>query len=288
MLDFTLRNIAPAGLGLLTIYLLTGPLSGGRLRPAAYCRYLWTFFLLFTVGEFFGYRAGVWVLAALSFIGLREFFSLVDFRLQDRWAMLVAYLAIPFMFLLVGRDWYGFFIISIPVYAFQVMPFLVAVGGGNRDGMIFSIGAIDFGLFLFVYSVGHIAYLALLAAPLALLLVLGVTLCDLISHLLGRRLVSGPLRYLLRYAVSALPVLGRLALLSGWGGLSLPIALGFGLLIPLFVVAGDFTIEAIAKDLGIERDDLAPGKGRIIDGTRSYLFTAPIVFHYLRYFTDLL
>jgi phosphatidate cytidylyltransferase len=287
MPDMTPQCIATWGLGLLTVYLLAGPLSGGRLRIACYCRYLWTFFLMFAVGEWFGYRIAVWVLAAFSFVALREYFSLVDFRLQDRWAMLVAYLSIPFMTILIQADWYGFFIVSIPVYAFQVMPFLVAVGGGEKEGMIFSIGAIDFGLFLFVYSVGHIAYLAMLAAPLALLLILGVTLCDLVSHLLGRRLTSGPARYLLRYVAAALPTIGFLLLLAPWAGLTPPVALGVGLLIPFFVVAGDFTIAAVEADLGIDGEHIAPGQGRIIDSTRSYLFTAPVVFHYLRYFTEL-
>ena len=57
-------------------------------------------------------------------------------------------------------DWYGMFIISIPVYAFLVIPFLIALGGKQTEGTVFSIGAIDFGLFLLVYCIGHIGYLA--------------------------------------------------------------------------------------------------------------------------------
>jgi len=51
---------------------------------------------------------------------------------------------------------------------------------------------------------------------------------------------------------------------------------------------GNFTLAGIEADLGISADSLEPGRGRILDGLKSYLFTAPVVFHYLRYFTDVI
>ena len=75
--------------------------------------------------------------------------------------MVAAYLAIPFMFWFIQTDWYGMFIISIPVYAFLVIPIAITVGGRDAEGSVLSIGALDLGLFLLVYCIGHIGYLAL-------------------------------------------------------------------------------------------------------------------------------
>ena len=60
------------------------------------------------------------------------------------------------------------------------------------------------------------------------------------------------------------------------------VALGF--IIPIFVSLGRFTLRQIEQDLGIRADRLQPGRGRTIESLKSYLFTAPIVFHYLRWF----
>ena len=57
-----------------------------------------------------------------------------------------------------------------------------------------------------------------------------------------------------------------------------------GILIPMSVCLGRFTLHAVEQDLGIRADRLQPGRGRTIEGLKSYLFTAPIVFHYLRWF----
>ena len=57
-----------------------------------YINYLWTFFLIFTVSEFLSFNVAIWILAILCFVALREYFTLVDIRLQDRWVILGAYL----------------------------------------------------------------------------------------------------------------------------------------------------------------------------------------------------
>ena len=133
-----------------------------RLFPLdSYLQYLWAFFLILTIAELVSFAVAVWILAVMCFVSLREYFSLVDIRRQDRWGILGAFISIPFMIYFIQIDWYGMFIISIPVYAFLLIPFLVTLGGKQADGTIYSIGAINFGLFLFVYCFGHIGYLAL-------------------------------------------------------------------------------------------------------------------------------
>jgi phosphatidate cytidylyltransferase len=268
----------------LSIVLAAGFASRSRFYPPTYLRYLWVFFLAFNVSQFVSFTIAVWILALLSFYSLREYFSLVDIRLQDRWGILAAYLSIPFMIYMVQIDWYGLFIISIPVYAFLVVPFLVAIGGKEASGTVFSIGVIDFGLFLFVYCLGHIAYLSLFSTWMAMLLVLSVALCDLIDRLFQRAGIGGRNGVLWRLLLSVPAVVALSVLVSTWTTIPIIHSVMLGVIIPLLVLGGNFTIGVIEKDLGIIRDKLQPGRGQIVNAIKSYLFTAPIVFHYIRYF----
>lgn len=240
--------------------------------------------LALALARWVAFPAAVWLLALISFAGLREYLSLAELRPEDRWAMAAAYLGIPLQFYLVSVDWYGFFIVCIPVYLFVVVPFLVALGGGGARGSVFSVGAIDFGLFLFVYCLGHLAYLARYSQALALFLVLGVLLCDLLDRMVARA-GGGPLLKIL----ASVPPIWLLATVLG-GSVNLPRvhSLGLAALLPLMVLMGSFTLRAVEEDLGIDPTQLEPGRGRWIDGLRAQLFAAPVIFHYLRYFTEIL
>ena len=235
------------------------------------------------VAEWLSFTLAVWMLALLSFAGLREYLSLADLRPEDRWAMLAAYLGIPLQFYLVTIDWYGFFIVCIPVYLFVVVPYLVALGGRGVRGSVFSVGAIDFGLFLFVYCIGHLAYMARYSTALALFIVLGVGVTDLIARWVARA-GGGPL---LSYLGSVPPVFMLASILARGAGVPLVHAMGITLLLPLLVLMGNFTLRAVEEDLGIDPAQLEPGRGLWTGGLRAQLFAAPVVFHYLRYFTEI-
>ena len=47
---------------------------------------------------------------------------------------------------------------------------------------------------------------------------------------------------------------------------------------------GHHTGDYIKADVGVEAESLGPGRGQVLDSTKSYLFAAPVVFHYIRYF----
>jgi len=261
----------------LTILALTARLSRGRLHLPGYLTYLWAFTFVLAVADFISFTPAVWLLAFISFRALREYFSLVDLRLEDRLGVLGAYLSIPFMIILVQTDWYGLFIISIPVYAFVVIPYLVTVFDENGRGSLLSIGIIDFGLFFFVYCLGHLAYLAFYSTWLVLLLLLSVTVCKLVATWCSRW------GWLAAFLLSLAAVIGLSVLLRPWTGVPFGPAIFIGVLIPLLVQMGERTIAMIERDLGITAADLEPGRGRVLDSMATYLFAAPIVFHYLRW-----
>jgi phosphatidate cytidylyltransferase len=244
--------------------------------PTAF-RPLWILFLVITVAEWASFGLALWLLAIVSFCALREYLSLVDIRIEDRWGILVSYLSIPFMFYLIQVGWYGFFIIAIPVYAFLLMPFFVALGGRSK-GIVFSVGMLDLGLFFYVFCVGHLGYLLFYSARMTLLMVVAVAIADGVYTSL--KSPSLTLRMLLRVAIIGPLYVG----LTQWTGIPLAHSAMLGILIPISVCLGRFTLHAVEQDLGIRADRLQPGRGRTIEGLKSYLFTAPIVFHYLRWF----
>ncbi|MFX0198623.1 MAG: phosphatidate cytidylyltransferase [Candidatus Hodarchaeota archaeon] len=269
----------------LSIFLLLTKILKIRFPYRSYINYLWTFFLIFAASEAISFGKAIWILAVLCFMALREYFTLVDIRLQDRWGILGAYLSIPFMIIFIQFDYYGMFIISIPVYAFLVIPFLVTLGGKEIKGTLLSIGIIDLGLFLLVFCIGHIGYLALFSTWWAIMLILNVAICDLISILMRKRKNHRWINVLTQYFVSA-PFTIILTLgLSNWTGIPWLHSIFLGILIPILVAIGRHTIRYIEKDLGISRNQLLPGKGQVIDNLRSFLYAAPVIFHYLRFFS---
>jgi phosphatidate cytidylyltransferase len=252
-------------------------LSKGRITAPPSVRPLWVFFLAITLAEWVSFTLSLWLFAFLSFCALREYLSLVDIRLEDRWGILVSYCSIPFMFYLIHIEWYGFFIIAIPVYAFLLVPFFVALGGRSQ-GIMFSVGVLDFGLFFFVFCVGHIGYLLFYSARITLLMVVAVTLAGWIHKTLGAR----PLKIKLPVQLAA--VIPLCIGLTSWTAIPAGHSAMLGILIPESVCLGRFTLRELEQDLGIRAERLQPGRGRTIEGIKSYLYTAPIVFHYLRWF----
>ncbi|MFC1657701.1 hypothetical protein ACFL2P_03940 [Candidatus Moduliflexota bacterium] len=270
--------------GVISVFALIRKAVCAPARVEAYLRYLWVYFLVFCAAEFFSITAAVWILAVVCFVALREYFSLLDIRLQDRFGILGAYFAIPFMTWFISIDFYSMFIISIPIFTFLVIPLLVSLGGSEAEGTVFSVGAIDFGLFLLVYCAGHVGYLMFTSTWSAALLVINVAICDGIAFQLasfGRNPWRGSL---LRYVVCT-PLTAAASLsLSVWTGVPWQHALVIGFFLPLVVAAGRYTMVYIEADLGIAHDYGTLRRGRLINSSSSMLFAAPVVFHYTRYF----
>jgi len=286
-LAFDAPQVTVAALfAVLTLFVLVGRSIGVARAVVTYVPYLWAFFLFFVLAELVSFAVGIWVLAALSFLALREYFTLVDLRIQDRWGMLAAYLSIPFMFWFIQADWYGMFIISIPVYALLVIPVAITLGGREAEGSVLSLGAVVLGLLLLVYCIGHIGYLAFYSIWTAILVVVAVAVCDLFAWLLKSR-DRRPLPSVAYQLLAPAPVIAVLALAVGpWTGLPVVHSLVLAVVIPALVAIGCHTIDHLETDLGIDRRSLQPGRGQVINTVKSFVYVGPVVFHYLRYFLD--
>jgi phosphatidate cytidylyltransferase len=270
--------------GVLTIIRITRVFARRRFLFDSYLSYSWLFFLSLIVSELISFSIGIWVLALVSFWAIREYFSLIDIRLQDRVAIIGAYLSIPFMYHFIQIEWYGMFIVSIPVYAFLAIPLLVALGGKKTEGTVFSIGSIDFGLFLFVFCIGHIGYLSLYSSWMAALLVINVLICDAAICIVRRKLTSAWGKLFASYFLPVPFVVALSLALSAWTEIPEWHSVILSLMIPLLVIMGHQAGSYVKADLGIREDLLIPGRGQILDNLQSLLYAAPVMFHYIRYF----
>jgi phosphatidate cytidylyltransferase len=170
---------------------------------------------------------------------------------------------------------------------------------GATKGFLGVAARLNLGLMATVYCIGHLGYLLVLPAAgnpnggtvgLAVYLVFLVQFNDVTQYLagklLGRRKVvpsvspnktwEGLLCGLLVTVVLATMLAPWLTPLDGKE------AFAAGLLIGLSGFAGDLTISAIKRDLGVkDTGTMLAGHGGILDRVDSLIFAAPLFFHFV-------
>jgi phosphatidate cytidylyltransferase len=242
--------------------------------------------------------------ALISFLALKEFLSLVPTRRADRRVLFWAYLSIPLQYLWVYREWYGMFIIFIPVYVFLFLP-LRMLSIGQTEGFLRAAGTIHWGLMTTVFSLSHVAFLLVLrlksdpaGSPgpgLVVYLVLLTAVNDVAQFLWGKSLGRK----------KVLPTVSPGKTWAGWlGGIATTAALATllgpwltpldrwqsliaGLIIGVAGFVGDVNVSALKRDLGIKDSGrMLPGHGGILDRVDSLTYTAPLFFHYVYFLFD--
>ncbi len=260
----------------------------------------WVMAIIFALAISFDRRLSLAFLAFVSYIAFKEFLSLVPTRRADRRVLLWAYLAIPIQYVWIGIEWYGMFIIFVPVYMFLLLPARMVLIGVT-EGYLRAAGTLHWGLMTTVFSLGHAAFLLVLPAEgnpgaggpgLLLYLILLTQLNDVAQFIwgksLGRRKVlptvsPGKTYEGLVGGVATTIVLATL--LGPWlTPMSLLHSAAAGALIGFGGFLGDVTVSAIKRDLGTkDSGDLLPGHGGILDRVDSLTFTAPLFFHFVYY-----
>ena len=259
----------------------------------------WIMALVFTVAIIANRTVSVVFFAFVSFLALKEYLSLIPTRRADRRVLFWAYLTIPVQYAWVYLEWYGMFIIFIPVFAFLLLPFRMLTIGAT-EGYLRAIGTLHWGLMTTVFSLSHAAFLLILrltdapsATPgpgLVVFLVLLTQLNDVAQYLWGKSLGKRKVMPTISAGKTWGGLLGGIAttmLLATLSGPHLtPLdwrqSLFAGVIIGLGGFVGDVSISALKRDLGIkDSGTLLPGHGGILDRVDSLTYTAPLFFHYV-------
>ncbi len=260
----------------------------------------WMMVAIFTLAMALSRNVSLFFFAVVSFLALKEYLSIIPTRRADRRVLLWAYLAIPLQYFWAGIEWYGLFIVFIPVYVFLFLPLCMVIVGEPRD-FLRSAGTLHWGLMTMVFSISHVAYLLVLptagesgaGGPGLLLYLVFLTQSNDVAQFLwgksmGRRKIvpnvspnktwEGFLGGVGTTTVLAVVLSGLLT------PLSIPLAFLAGIIISTAGFVGDVTISAVKRDIGVkDSGSLLPGHGGIMDRIDSLTYTAPLFFHFIYY-----
>ncbi|WP_182865387.1 phosphatidate cytidylyltransferase [Stieleria mannarensis] len=248
----------------------------------------------------------------VSFLAFKEFLSLIPTRRADHRVLFWAYLAIPLQYIWVGTAWFGMFIIFIPVYMFIWLPTRMVLIGETK-GFLRAIGTVQWGLMTTVFSLSHAAMLLFIqpetsarvaavwadesaktspGAALLVFLVLLTQFNDVAQFCWGKTVGKRKVIPKVSPGKTVGGLIGGVAstvALAGFVGpwltfLDLPRSLMAGLIIGLSGFAGDVSISALKRDLGVkDSGSTLPGHGGVLDRVDSLTYTAPLFFHFIYY-----
>ena len=261
----------------------------------------WVMIGVFTLAILTSRSTSLWLLGTISFLALKEFFSVIPTRRADRRVLFWAYLTIPVQYYWAAMEWYGMFIIFIPVYVFLFLPFRMIITQ-KTDGFLKAVGTIHWGLMICVFSISHMGYLLVLpvlptsaagGVGLLLYLVFLTQFNDVAQYVWGKLFGKNKVLPIVSPNKTWEGVVGGVCTTTIVAVLIAPYITPFdilhavcaGLLISISGFIGDATISAMKRDIGIKDTGATiPGHGGIMDRIDSLTFTAPLFFHYTYYF----
>lgn len=239
---------------------------------------------------------GTILIAYVSFVALREMFSIGRIRASDRVALFACYLAIPVQYYLAYNNYYLEFLYFIPLVMFAAIGIILVLTG---DTVLIgrSMSILPAMLMLTVYFLSHLSLLYsidtgdLSAGPggLILFLVMLTAFNDVFQFTWGK--VLGKKKILPKISPNKTWV-GFIGGVVTTGVLAFVIKdltplLGYqafliGLAIGVMGFLGDSLISAVKRDLKLkDTSDLIPGHGGAMDRLDSIIFTTPLFYHLL-------
>jgi len=260
----------------------------------------WIMVILLGLAFYAGPHAVILLFAFVSFAALREFITLTPTHRADHIAIFMGFFVVlPMQYGLIWADWYGFFAILIPVYAFLVLPIAAVVFRDARN-FLARTAEMQWGLMISVYCISHVPALLTLDIPgfrgrrplLIVFLLIVVQSSDVFQYvwgkLFGRRLIApelSPSKTVEGFigGVGCATLVGTLL----WRATPFrPLqAMGMSLTATLMAFFGGLVMSAIKRDRGVKDwGNLIEGHGGMLDRLDSVAFSAPIFFHLTRYF----
>lgn len=280
----------------------TGSADDGKSAELkARIRSWWVMILLVAAALVLGRTATVILFAFVSYLALKEYFTIIPTRRADRVVLLVAYLAVPIQYWWVGTAWYGMFVIFVPVYMFLILPAAMVLRG-ETEGFLKAAGTMHWGLMIAVFAISHAAYLIAVPPPasppgtgagLLLLLLILTEFNDVAQFVSGRSFGRHRITPRVSPNKTVEGFVGGLAATTVLAAMLAPALTPIGPLQGALIGAmlatagffGDIVMSAVKRDLAIkDTGTILPGHGGILDRVDSLVFTAPLFFHTVRYF----
>lgn len=254
-----------------------------------------------------GATATVVLFGLISFLALREFITLTPTRRADHNALFMSFfIVLPIQYVLVAMQWYGLFVVFIPVWVFLFVAIRTTLSG-DATRYLERAAKVQWGLMLCVFCISHLPALLMLDIPgysatipgepgrqaeLIVWVVAVVQLSDVLQYCWGKALGRHPIAPHLSPNKTVEGFVGGTLSASGigaalwwltpftpWEALAMAAgatALGF---------AGGVVMSAIKRDAGVKDfGHLIPGHGGVLDRVDSLTLVAPAFFHLTRYY----
>jgi phosphatidate cytidylyltransferase len=260
----------------------------------------WKMSAIFAITLLVGKTGSLILFALLSFLALREYITLVPTRRGDHRTLFWTFFIItPLQYCLIAINWYGFFAILIPAFAFIFIPARIALAG-DTEHFLERAAKIQFGLMICAYCLSHAPALLILGIPnyegrdaiLLLYFVIVDQMSDVLQYvwgkLLGRHKIAPKVSPNKTWegfvgGVATATLLG--AFLSWATPFTRWQSAGMSFAITILGFFGGLVMSAIKRDAGVKDfGAVIEGHGGILDRIDSLCFAAPVFFHLVRYF----
>lgn len=259
----------------------------------------WIIIGFFVAGTMLHKTAAMFFFGFLSYLALKEYFTLIPSRQTDRRVMFYAYLSIIPQYYFAGIGWYGMFIIWIPVFLFLLLPFKQVLIGETK-GFLENTSRVQWGLMMFVFGLSHLAYMITLepvsgntvgGTELVLYLVLLTELNDILQYIWGksigkRKIIPkvSPNKTVEGFLGAFVTITLLAVLFSFLTPFTWTEAMIAGMIISGAGFIGDVVISMVKRDIGVkDSGNMLPGHGGILDRVDSLIYTTPLFFHYVYY-----
>ncbi|MBN1594545.1 phosphatidate cytidylyltransferase [candidate division FCPU426 bacterium] len=214
---------------------------------------------------------------------------------KDKTLVFVSLGAIAAIYMPVFDNWYGLYQ-AMPIYAVALL-LILPILRGKYEQMVQKtclsvLGVVYFGWFLshvgfmrnYAHGVQYIFYLMVLVESNDAFGYIWGSLFGkhkLVPLISPNKTIEGAAGALVSVVGMAFALRFLVPMISVWHVLIL------GMMISLVGMCGDLVISFIKRDLGIkDMGAVIPGHGGILDRFDSLLFTAPLYFHFVRYFYE--
>jgi phosphatidate cytidylyltransferase len=250
-----------------------------------------------------GHVAVIALFAVISFLSLREFFTVTVAQPADHRALLACFLiAIPVQYSMIAAGRADMFLVLVPVCATFMVPVLVVLSA-HTGNFLARVAEILCGVLICVYSISYVPALLMLDIPgnrenrtlLMVFLIVVAQSSDVLQYLWGKLCGRHKIAPHISASKTVEGTIGGIASATVLGAalwritpFSLGQAASMALIIALAGFLAGLVMSAIKRDRGAKDwSRLIPGHGGILDRLDSICFSAPIFFHLTRsFFTD--